>query len=122
MNAQEHKRLREGWNVLDFSTLDVTRKYLAESGLAQLAESINNILANNGIDKPDLHNSIAGQQADYYTVNLPFEDLESIVGMFGDMEVGALDVDYRTTPAASFYASMLDKWNELILNQGGGDA
>ena len=122
MNAQEYKRLREGWNVLDFSTLDVTRKYLAESGRIQLAESVNNILANNGIDKPDLHNNIAGQQANYYTVNLPFEDVKSIVWMFGDMEVGALDDDYRTTSAASFYASMLDKWNELILNQGGDDA
>ncbi|GAA4049413.1 hypothetical protein GCM10022409_39980 [Hymenobacter glaciei] len=122
MNAQEYKRRREGWNVLDFSTLDVTRKYLAESGRIQLAESINNILANNGIDKPDLHNSIAGQQADYYTVNLPFEDVKSIVWMFGDMEVGALDDDYGTTPAASFHASMLDKWNELILHQGGDGA
>jgi hypothetical protein len=119
MNAQEYNRLRQEWNVLDFDTLQVTRKYLAESGRVDLATSISDILANNGINKPDLHNKIGDHRADYYIVNLPFDDVKSIVWMFGDMEVGALDDEYRTTPAASFYASMLDKWNELILHQDG---
>jgi len=79
MNAKEYKRLREGWNVLDFYTLEVNRKYLAESGRTQLAVSITEILANNGIDKPDLHDKIGDQRAAYYIVNLPFNDVKSIV-------------------------------------------
>jgi hypothetical protein len=46
---------------------------------------------------------------------LSVEDIEIIVSMFGDKEVSALTANFETTPLASFYASMLDKWNDLII-------
>ena len=80
----------------------------------QLAQSITQLLANNGIDRP-VHHDISGEQpADYYRVELPVEDIEIIISMFGDKEASALTADFETTPLASFYASILDKWNDLI--------
>ena len=114
MDANDYHLLRNGKNVLDFSTLKETEKCLLEAGHNQLAQTVSQLLLNNGIGKPVYHNAIDGP-SDYYRVDLAEADIELIISMFFDMEVSALTTNFETTPAASHYASLLDKWNELIV-------
>lgn len=113
MKAEEYIRIIKEDNVLDFGTLQVTKEQLVKTGNKRLVSEIERIMTDNRIDKPLSHNNHESQETDFYLVDLDTEDIEIIVGMFGDLEVGALGIDYETTRAASFYASMLDKWNDL---------
>ena len=114
MDANEYRLLRSGKNILDFATLKETQRCLLEAGYVQLAQSITQLLASNGIDRPVHHNISGEQPADYYRVELPVTDIEVIISMFSDKEVSALTANFETTSLASFYASLLDRWNELI--------
>ena len=114
MDANEYQLLRSGKHILDFATLKETQRCLLETGHVRLAQDITQLFVNNGIDRPNYHNGIGKQYADYYRVDLPAADIELIVSMFLDEEVNALTANFETTPAASFYASLLDKWNGLI--------
>ena len=113
MKAEEYKRIIKENNVLDFGTLKVTKEQLDKTGNKRLGSEIERIITDNKIDKPLSHNDQVTQETDFYLVDLDTDDIETIVSMFGDLEVGALGIDYETTRAASFYASILDKWNYL---------
>jgi hypothetical protein len=114
MNANEYQLTKSSGQILDFATLKETERCLFEAGHSQLAQSVAQILVNNKIDKPVYHNKSEEQYTSYYRVNLSAEDIEIIISMFGDKEASALTADFETTPLASFYASILDKWNDLI--------
>lgn len=113
MKAEEYKRIIKEDNVLDFGTLKVTKEQLDKTGNKRLVSEIERIITDNKIDKPLSHNDQVTQETDFYLVDLDTDDIETIVSMFGDLEVGALGIGYETTRAASFYATMLDKWNDL---------
>ena len=115
MDANEYRLLKSEKNILDFATIKETERCLLEMGNEQLAQSITQLLSNSGIDKPVYHDKTGEMQADYYRVDLPATDIEVIVSMFLDKEIGALTTNFETTPSASYYASLLDRWNELIV-------
>jgi len=115
MNANEYKSLKNSGRILDFATLKETHKCLLEADHVQLAQSVAQTLADNGIDKPLYHSKIEEQFTDYYRVDLSTADIEIIVSMFCDKEISALTTNFETTPLASHYASLLDRWNELIV-------
>ena len=109
MDAKEYRLLTSGRNVLDFATLKETEKRLLETGYGQLARSITRLLADNGINRPVYLNKIGERKADYYRVDLLATDIEVIVSMFCDKEVGALNPNFEITLIASYCASLLDK-------------
>ena len=113
MDANEYRLLKSSGDILDFATLKETEKCLIEAGHAQLAQSVAQILVNNKIEKPYYHDK-SEEHTNYYRVDLSSEDVEIIVSVFGDKEVSALTADFETTPLASHYASMLDRWYDLI--------
>ena len=114
MDANEYQSLRSGKNILDFATLKETQSCLLETGYVQLAQGIAQLLVNKGIDRTVYHNKTGEQHADYYRVDLPAADIEVIVSVLFDKEVNALNANFETTSANSFYASLLNKWNGLI--------
>lgn len=81
--------------------------------MTELESQIDRILADNKIQKPELHNKPNETETDFYLIDLNTDQIEQIVFMFGDLEVGNLGLNYETTYSASFYARMLDKWNNL---------
>jgi hypothetical protein len=115
MDANEYQLLKSNREILDFATLKETERCLFEAGHSQLAQSVAQILVNNKVEKPVYHNKSEEQYTSYYRVDLSSEDIEIIISMFGDKEVSALTANFETTPLASFYASMLNKWNDLII-------
>lgn len=114
MDSNEYKRNKENSAVFDYSTLITTVKCLQENGYLALAERITSILVKGNIEKPLLHTKPEDKYTNYYYVDLSFDDVKSIVWMFSDLEVGTLGNGYQDTQEASFYASMLDRWNKLI--------
>lgn len=113
MKPEEYKRIIKEDNVLDFGILKVTKEQLDKTGNKRLVSEIERIMTFNKIDKPPSHNDHVMQEKDLYLVDLDTDDIETIVSMFGDLQAGSLGIDYETTRAASFYASVLDKWNDL---------
>jgi hypothetical protein len=113
MRAEEYNRITKEGNVLDFGTLKETKKQLGINKLTVLESEIDRILAENKIPKPELHNKPNNAETDFYRIDLNSDQIEIIVSMFGDLEVGNLGLNYETTYSARIFAKMLDKWNDL---------
>ncbi|HYO22511.1 MAG TPA: hypothetical protein VER36_08900 [Flavisolibacter sp.] len=113
MNAEEYKSLINRKDVLDYSTLNITLKELVSTQEFELAGNLKRIIENNKIAKPDLHSKPHNTSTTHYTVGLSSDDIEKIIDLFFDLEASHLDENGETTPTASFYASFVDRWNEL---------
>ena len=113
MNAEEYKSLINQNDVLDHTTLNVTLKELASRQEFELAASIKRILQNNQIVKPLLHADPYKLSTTYYRVNLTSDDVDKIIDIFFALEASHVSESGETTPTASFYASLVDKWNKL---------
>lgn len=99
-------------NVLDFKTLQVTKNQLHKVGFFRLESAIQHILKYNKILKPSL-DKLNQSNLHYYEIDLSVDDITDIVDMLADLEVSSLDINYNTTRAATYYAELLDKWNNL---------
>ncbi|QNH61992.1 hypothetical protein [Hymenobacter sediminicola] len=121
MSANEYKRLKEQDNVLDFETLNTTRNLLEKAGQQELAQHITKIIENGSVSKPSLHNNL-DRWTGFYQVTLTDGEIDLVISLLLDKEADALDENYETTAAASFYASMVDRWNNLITQRSGRDA
>jgi hypothetical protein len=106
MDANQYKQLKERGDVLDFATLDATRRILAKRGHTHLAEHITRILSNNKIEKPSLHQAPQERFSDFYRVSLASEDVAAIVSIMFDYETEVVDIN----PSA---ADLTDRWSDL---------
>ena len=113
MNTEEYGSLINKKDVLDHTTLNVTLKELASRQEFELAEGIKRILQNNQIVKPLLHADPYSVSTAYYNVDLSSDDIDKIIDIFFELEASYVGEDGETTPTASFYASLVDKWNKL---------
>jgi hypothetical protein len=113
MNAEEYKNLINKKDVLDYTTLNVTLEELISRQEIELAGAIKRILESNQIAKPQLHSKIDDISTSYHRVTLSYNDIEKIVDIFIELEAIHIGEDGETTPTASFYASLADKWNHL---------
>ncbi len=99
-------------NVLDFNTLEITKHHLQKAGFYRLKSELERILKYNNIQKL-FSNGFLQHNTTYYEIDLTIDDISIIVDMFADLEVSALDINYDTTRNASYFAKLLDKWNNL---------
>ncbi|WP_460502508.1 hypothetical protein [Hymenobacter agri] len=106
MDANQYRRLKKSGNVLDFASLNDTRRILAQRGQVHLADLITRVLSSSKIDKPSLHNAPQESFFDFYRVNLAAEDVAVIVSILFDYETEVVDIN----PSA---ADLTDKWNNL---------
>ncbi len=113
MNAEEYNSLINQKNVLDHTTLNVTLKELVSRQEFELSAKLKQILETNKIAKPDLHSKSFDTSTNYYKVDLSSDDIEKIIDIFFDLEASHFGENGETTPTASFYASLVDKWNKL---------
>ena len=113
MRTEEYNRITKEGNVLDFETLKETKKQLGINGLTELESEIDRIIAENKIQKPELHNKPNGNETNFFWIDLSSDQIELIVSMLGDLEVENLGLNYETTYSANFFAKILDRWNNL---------
>jgi uncharacterized protein YpuA (DUF1002 family) len=116
MTTDDYKVLIKSKDVLDRGTLITTIEELERIGETRLTNKIKRILADNKIEKPTLHNKQDDLTTEYYKIDLTTDDIDFIVSMFGNREVESLGQNYESTRAASFYATMLDNWNRMLLD------
>jgi hypothetical protein len=110
MTTDEYKQIIMKHDVLDYTTLNITVKELTAKKDFELAEEIQRILSDNKIDKPVLHDKLDDASTNYYKVDLSDDNVDKIRDMFLELEVSFVSEDGDTTPTASFYASLADKW------------
>ncbi|WBX72857.1 hypothetical protein PG913_08725 [Tenacibaculum pacificus] len=113
MRTQEYNRITKERNVLDFGTLKETKKQLEINKLTELESEIDRIIKENKIQKPELHNEPNSTETNFFLIDLNSDQIEIIVSIFGDLEVGNLGLNYESTYSANFFAKMLDKWSNL---------
>jgi hypothetical protein len=113
MNAEEYKNMIDQRDVLDHTTLNVTLKELVSKQEFELAANLKRIIENNKIAKPDMHNKPYDTSTTYYKVDLSNDDVEKVIDLFFELEASHVGENGETTPTASFYASLVNKWNEL---------
>ena len=113
MNAEEYKSLINQKNVLDHKTLTLTLRELISRQEFELAAGIKRVLQNNQIVKPLLHANPYNVSTTYYKVDLSSDDTEKIIDILFELEASYVGENGETTPTASFYASLVDKWNML---------
>ena len=113
MTSEEYKNNINQRDVLDHTTLDVTLKEMASRQEFDLAGKLKSIMDNNKMPKPELHSKPYDHTTNYYKVDLSDEDIDKIIDIFFDLEASHVSEDGNTTPTASFYASLVDKWNTL---------
>jgi len=112
MNTEEYNSLINQKDVLDHTTLNVTLKELVSKQEFELAANLKRIIENNKIDKPDLHSKPYDTSTTYYKVDLSSDDIEKVIDLFFELEASYVGENGETTPTASFYASLVNKWNE----------
>jgi hypothetical protein len=115
MNAEEYKRLINENDVLDHTTLNIALKEVTLRQEFELANEIQRILMNNKIEKPHLHNKRFDTTTNFYKIDLSLDDITKFIEIFSELEVMHVSENGETTPTASFYASLVDKWNRLII-------
>lgn len=96
-----------------FSRSELEKTLLAlENGGSTKAKLVYEALQSKPIEKPKLHKG--GPETDYIKVNIGVEDAEKIIEELGTLEAGAVSLEGNTTPLASHYASLLDRWFNYV--------
>jgi len=73
---------------------------------------VSGVLKSKPVEKPDLHQG--GNEADYFLIQIAIKDAEEIAAELGTLEVQAVSTEGHTTPEATHYASLLDKWFNYV--------
>jgi len=114
MNAEEYKSLINSKDVFDHTSLNITWKELVLRQEFGLAGNLKRVLENNKIAKPDFHSKPYDISTTYYKVDLSADDFEKIIDVFINLETSHVGENGETTSSASFYASLVDKWNRIV--------
>ena len=64
------------------------------------------------IEKPELHSG--GNETDFILICIQAEDADGIIEELGNMEVQAVSPEGNTTPLASRYGALLDRWLNYV--------
>lgn len=113
MDAEEYNRLIRGTHVLDHTTLNFTLKELVSRDEFELSGALQRVLENNKIEKPVQPAKAYDTSPTYYRVDLSPDQVDKIVDIFFELEEAHTGENGEPTPISNFYASLVDKWNEL---------
>ena len=75
-------------------------------------ELISAVLGSSPIEKPKQH--IGGPETDYFEVSMSEFSAELIIEVLGTLEVQNVSPEGLTTPLASHYAGLLDRWIRYV--------
>jgi hypothetical protein len=114
MDEETYQQLINEPDVLDHTTLNVTLKELVAKQEFELAAALQHILKDNKIEKPTLSTNQYDTRPNYYKINLSEEIIEQITDVLFDLEDSFLTDDGEITPTSAFYASLVNKWNNVI--------
>ena len=100
-------------NSSSFSRLELEQTLDAlEKAKSNIISLVDGVLKSKPIEKPSKHQG--GKETDYYHVHIAINDAEVIVEELGTLEAQAVSPEGNTTPEASYYASLLDRWLSYV--------
>lgn len=100
-------------NTIDYTSLSEAITELSKIGLKEIVTKLENILENNEVEKPKLHNRKEDKTTSYNRVNLAEEELEVITNVFLDLEVGSLTEDGEVGNSTDRYVTLLNNWSNI---------
>lgn len=68
--------------TIDYNSISEAITELSKIGQIEIVTKLENILENNEVEKPKLHNRKEDKTTSYYRVNLAEEELEVITNLF----------------------------------------
>lgn len=83
---------------------------LSKVGQKEIVRKLENILENNEVEKKDIHNRKDDKFTNHYRVDLTEDDLNLIIDLFGELEVGSLAEDGKATSKTNKYVTLLNNW------------
>ena len=107
MKTNEYKQICKQPNAFSRHYFEVTEKVLSENNFP-IALRLSEILQNPPITKPENHKG--GEATDYFLVDLSESETDKIVDIFTELEVVSIGSNGATTPLATFYGEVADKW------------
>ncbi len=75
---------------------------------SEVAGIVEKVLNAKPIEKPKKH--VGANGSDYFNVRVSEREAEAIAEELGALEVQSVSAEGNTTPLASHYASLLDRW------------
>ena len=100
-------------NIIDYLTIKSTINELAKTENIALVDKLLDILNNNKIAKPEKHNREEDIETNHYNIDLSKNQLNDIIDLLIDLEVESLTIDGESTPLASHFTSLIDKWSSI---------
>lgn len=107
MEPERYRELCAGPKAFSRGELEETLAALKAAGSSG-QEAVLEALKSDPIEKPELHRG--GKETDYFEVDVGAGDVTRILSSLGELEARSVDADGDTTPMASRYASLLDRW------------
>lgn len=80
----------------------------------EIVSKLQNILENNEIEKNHFHNKKDDKITSHYKIDLSEDDLNLIVDLFGDLEVGSLTENGEATNKTEKYVLLLNNWSNML--------
>jgi hypothetical protein len=100
-------------NTIDYNSISEAITELSKIGKKEIVTKLENILENNEVEKPKLHNRKKDKTTSYYRVNLAEEELEVITDLFLDLEVGSLTEEGEAGNSTQRYVTLLNNWSNI---------
>ena len=100
-------------NTIDYNSITEVITELSKIGQKEIVTKLENILENNEVEKPKLHNRKEDKTTSYYSVNLAEEELEVIKDLFLDLEVGSLTEEREAGNTIERYVTQLNNWSKI---------
>jgi|688.fasta_scaffold181368_1 hypothetical protein len=100
-------------NKIDYFSISEAITELSKIGQNEIVTKLENILENNEVKKPELHNKKDDKTTSYYRVNLTEEELEVITDLFLDLEVGSLTEEGEAENSTERYVTLLNNWSNI---------
>jgi len=97
-------------NTINYISISEAITELSKIGEKEIVAKLENILENNEVEKSELHNRKDDKTTSHYRVNLTEEDLNVIIDLFFDLEVGSLTEDGEATQKTERYVTLLNNW------------
>jgi len=114
MNASEYHKMCQDPRALIRNTIEETLKAIPPD-FEVLRNRVGQVLNGTPIEKPIEHRG--GSDTDYYLVKLNDKEIFQIVEVLGEAEAGAVAENGSTTQLASHYATLLNKWNAILMQE-----
>jgi hypothetical protein len=102
-------------NTLNYISISEAIKELSRIGQKEIVAKLENILKNNEVKKPELHNKKDDKTVSHFNIDLTKDELGIIKDTFFELEIESLTEDGEAGPLTQKYVTLLDSWSRITV-------